>query len=271
MRKIAIIGGTGIADPSNNKTLQPLVIQTPFGPAKCYCGEMAGNQVAFLSRHGLGHVVPPSKVNYRANIWALKSLGVEEIFATTAVGSLNRTMEAGDFVVCDQILDFTKNRINTFYNGEGQLVAHADFTNPYCPRLRKLVQTCLQDLKIKYHAKGCYVCTEGPRFETAAEIKMYALMGGDLVGMTNMPEAILAREAEMCYVNCSLVTNAAAGISDKLLSHEEVLTAMQKMSAKMNELIAAFIKAPEDTASCTCAHTMREFGGFQLNSFSNVK
>ena len=219
MRKIAIIGGTGIYSPETLQCFEEKVIQTPYGAALCNIGTMCGNQVIFITRHGVGHKTAPHKVNYRANIWALKSLGTEEIFATTAVGSLNPDMEPGHFVVCDQVLDFTKSRINTFYDNPERGVAHVDFTNPYCPRLRDKVINCLYKTDIIFHKKGCYVCTEGPRFETAAEIKMFAMLGGDLVGMTNMPESLLAREAEMCYTNCSIVTNMAAGISPTPLSH----------------------------------------------------
>ena len=270
MRKIAIIGGTGIEDPKTSASLKQHIIQTPFGPAQCAVGEIAGNQVVFMARHGTGHAVPPHKVNYRAHIWALKSLGTEEIFATTAVGSLNPAMKPGHFVVCDQVLDFTKSRVNTFYNGQGGLVAHVDFTNPYCSVLRAKAIDCLQSLNLPYHKTGCYVCTEGPRFETAAEIKMYGIVGGDLVGMTNMPESFLAREAEMCYVNCSIVSNMAAGISQNKLSHHEVLTIMAEMGEQMNNLIQAFIHYDKPVGeTCSCAEAMKEFGGFQLEGFNH--
>lgn len=265
MRKIAIIGGTGIYSPEALSGFESKIIQTPYGPALCNIGEMSGNMVVFITRHGVGHKTPPHKVNYRANIWALKSLGVEEIFATTAVGSLNKEMKAGHFVVCDQVLDFTKSRINTFYDTPERGVAHVDFTNPYCPVLREKVINCLKNTNIVFHEHGTYVCTEGPRFETAAEIKMFAQLGGDLVGMTNMPESLLAREAEMCYTNCSIVTNMAAGISPTPLSHSEVVEEMQRSIANMEKLISAFIAydGPVHT-ECGCHNCMAEFGGFKL-------
>lgn len=270
MRKIAIIGGTGIQDPSKTEQLESLTIQTPFGPAYCEKGLQSGNQVIYLARHGKGHSVPPHKINYRANIWALKYLGTEEILATAAVGSANEKMVPGSFVVCDQIIDFTKNRINTFYNGQGHLVAHVDFTNPYCPFLRKKVIKFMQELHMPFFPTGCYVTSEGPRYETSAEVKMLAKLGGDLLGMTGMPETILAREAEMCYVNVSLVTNMGAGISGTPLAHEEVESNMQKYSRQMNELLDLFIKDTEPSpASCSCHHAMKDFGGFQLNAFND--
>ena len=150
-------------------------------------------------------------------------------------------MKAGHFVVCDQAIDFTKSRVNTFYDTPERGVAHVDFTNPYCPRLRAKVIKCLERTDIPFHKTGCYVCTEGPRFETAAEIKMFAMLGGDLVGMTNIPESVLAREAEMCYTNCSIVTNMAAGISPTPLSHSEVVEAMAQSGKNMARLIEALL------------------------------
>ncbi len=265
MRKIAIIGGTGIYSPEALAGFEQRIVQTPYGPALCNIGEMAGNQVIFITRHGVGHKTAPHKVNYRANIWALKSLGTEEIFATTAVGSLNQEMKAGHFVVCDNVLDFTKSRINTFYDTPERGVVHVDFSYPYCPALREKVIKCLEQTDITFHKTGVYVCTEGPRFESAAEIKMFAMLGGDVVGMTNMPESLLAREAEMCYTNCSIVTNMAAGISPTPLSHTEVVEAMGKSIKNMEKLISAFISCNEPAAAvCNCHHALQEFGGFKL-------
>ena len=265
MRKIAIIGGTGIYSPEALQGFEEKVIDTPYGQALCNIGELAGNQVVFITRHGVGHKTAPHKVNYRANIWALKSLGTEEIFATTAVGSLNPEMKAGHFVVCSNVLDFTKSRINTFYDTPERGVVHVDFSYPYCPCVRERVIRCLEKMNITFHKEGVYVATEGPRFESAAEIKAYAMLGGDLVGMTNMPECILAREAEMCYSTCSIVTNMAAGISPTPLSHMEVVEAMGKSINNMNKLIAAFINDNEPVvATCGCHTALKEFGGFKL-------
>ena len=265
MRKIAIIGGTGIYSPEALQGFAEKIIDTPYGQALCNIGEIAGNQVVFITRHGVGHKTAPHKVNYRANIWALKSLGTEEIFATTAVGSLNPEMTAGHFVVCSNVLDFTKSRINTFYDTPERGVVHVDFSYPYCPCVRERVIRCLEKMNITFHKEGVYVATEGPRFESAAEIKAYAMLGGDLVGMTNMPDCILAREAEMCYSTCSIVTNMAAGISPTPLSHMEVVEAMGKSINNMNKLIAAFINDNEPVvATCGCHTALKEFGGFKL-------
>ncbi len=266
MRNIAVIGGTGVYSPEALQGFKELQINTPYGLVVCTNGVIADNRVTFITRHGVGHKTAPHKVNYRANIWALKSLGVEEIFATTAVGSLNQDMKAGHFVVCDQLIDFTKSRINTFYDSPERGVAHVDFSYPYCSVLREKVIACLEKSNINFHKTGTYVCTEGPRFETAAEIKMFKTLGGDLVGMTNAPESVLAREAEMCYVNVSIVTNMAAGISPTPLSHTEVVEAMAQSVSNMNLLIDAYIRKNDNTdlVTCGCATAMKEFGGFKL-------
>lgn len=265
MRKIGIIGGTGIYSPEAMKGFETEVIETPYGKALCSLGTMAGNQVAFITRHGAGHTVAPHMINYRANIWALKSLGTEEVFATSATGSLNPEMTAGHFVVCDQLLDFTKSRVNTFYDNPVRGVAHVDFTHPYCETLRTKVIDILSRTDIPFHKTGCYVCTEGPRFETAAEIKAYEVLGGDVVGMTNAQEAVLAREAEMCYTNVSIVTNMGAGISKTPLSHAEVQEAMARSIRNMEKVITGFISYNKPVQDiCLCRHAMKEFGGFQL-------
>jgi len=265
MRKIAIIGGSGVYNPDALTGFEKQEVQTPYGVACCLMGTISGNQVVFLNRHGAGHSVPPHLVNYRANIWALKKLGVEEILATAAVGSCNLEMQPGDFVVCDQILDFTKTRIGTFFDGKDYPVAHADFSTPYCPTLGKILEKCLQSMDVTYHTSGTMVVTEGPRFETPAEIKMFAKLGGDLVNMTGMPEAILAKEAEMHYAAVAVVTNYAAGISKHPLSHEEVLESMQKQEKQINMLIDKFLKWNDEAEKvCHCETTMADFGGFKI-------
>jgi len=265
MRKIAIIGGSGVYNPEALAGFEKKVIDTPYGQALVNVGMLNGNQVAFITRHGVGHSVPPHKINYRANIWALKSLGTEEILATTAVGSLNPEMTAGHFVVCSDLLDFTKGRINTFFDGERLPVGHADFTHPYCEKVREKIIACLKETDITFHTHGTYVCAEGPRFESAAEVRMYAFLGGDVVGMTNCPESALAREAEMHYSTVSIVTNMGAGISNTPLSHQEVIDEMAKSIKNMELLISNFIAYDKEaTVECTCATTMKEYGGFKL-------
>ena len=171
MINIAIIGGTGVYDPSILKNVYEDKMMTPYGEVTYKAGEYASKKVAFIPRHGSNHSIPPHLINYRANIWAIKKMGVTDIIATTAVGSLNEQMKPGDFVLVDQFLDFTKNRISTFYEGGEKGVVHLDVTEPYCPNLRSLIEVAARELNFSSHNGGVYVCTDGPRFETPAEVK----------------------------------------------------------------------------------------------------
>jgi 5'-methylthioadenosine phosphorylase len=261
---IAIIGGTGVYDPRILANIREDVVATPYGSVKYTVGEYAGRAVAFIPRHGSDHSIPPHLINYRANIWAMKKIGVRNIIATTAVGSISLNMKPGDFVLVDQFIDFTKNRHTTFYEGGDRGVVHVDVTNPYCATLREALVTAGQDTNISIHSRGTYVCTEGPRFETPAEISAYAKLGGDLVGMTNVPEVVLAREAEMCYATVSMVTNYAAGISPIPLTHGEVLDTMRNNTEKIKKLIMAAIERINPEQDCVCRHALAEYGGFKL-------
>lgn len=264
MIKIAIIGGTGVYDPSILENVREAEVNTPYGAVQYKVGEFTGKSIAFIPRHGSKHSIAPHLINYRANIWAMKKIGVENIIATTAVGSLNLAMKPGDFVLVDQFLDFTKSRINTFYEGGERGVVHVDVTSPYCSSLREKLHTAGKHIDINIHTKGTYVCAEGPRFETPAEITMFAKLGGDLVGMTNVPEVVLAREAEMCYATVSMVTNYAAGISSQPLTHSEVVETMQANTDNIKNLIMSAIKLIDPGADCTCRHALAEYGGFKL-------
>lgn len=264
MTKLAIIGGTGVYDPRILENVREEEILTPYGAVRYKVGEYAGQAIAFIPRHGSKHSIPPHLINYRANIWAMKKIGVQAILATTAVGSLNTAMKPGDFVLINQFLDFTKNRVNTFYEGGERGVVHVDVTEPYCPELRRKLEEAAKKIGIAIHTEGTYVCTEGPRFETPAEIAMFAKLGGDVVGMTNVPEVVLAREAEMCYATVSMVTNYAAGISAQPLTHGEVLDTMKANTENIKRLIMETISLIDLDADCTCRHALAEYGGFQL-------
>ena len=261
---LAVIGGTGVYDPAMLTEISDVVVATPYGEVSCQTGLLAGRMVAFIPRHGRHHSIPPHLINYRANIWALKKLGVRKILATTAVGSLNVAMKPGDLVVPDQLLDFTKSRVSTFYEGGARGVVHVDMTMPYCSSLRQTVIDAAAQQNLPVHNGACYVSTEGPRFETAAEIKAYAMLGGDLVGMTGVPEAVLAREAEICYVSVSMVTNFAAGISPTPLTHAEVVDTMKQNAANIRALLHQTIVTAVPAEDCACRHALREFGGFRL-------
>lgn len=264
MTNIAIIGGTGLYDPRMLTNVREEEISTPYGRVAYKAGEFAGREVAFIPRHGSKHSIPPHLINYRANIWAMKKIGVTNIISTTAVGSLNEAMGPGAFVLVDQFLDFTKNRVTTFYEGGERGVVHVDVTEPYCPDLRAILLKAARELNINVHGAGTYLCTEGPRFETPAEIKAFRMLGGDVVGMTNVPEVVLAREAEMCYATVSMVTNFAAGMSKQPLTHGEVLDTMRANTENIKQLVMAAIGAMDPSKDCACRHALAEYGGFKL-------
>ncbi len=247
----AIIGGTGVYDPKIFSSIREEKINTPYGTVKVMIGDYMGNEIAFMARHGDKHQVPPHLVNYRGNIAGLKQLGVKNIFATAAVGSLNMEMKPGNFVFVDQFLDFTKGRASTFVE-DG--VVHVDMTKPYCCRLRDLLTETAANSGLGFNSKGTYVCTEGPRFETAAEIKMFRHFGGDLVGMTSVPEVVLSREAGICYATIAIVTNYAAGISEGKLSHQEVLEMMADSSENVRSLLMNAISSLNNDIACSCCN-----------------
>lgn len=254
---VTIIGGSGVYALDLLKNPETVTIDTPFGKSpEIVIGKLDGLRLAFLPRHGKGHTVPPHLVNYRANIWAIKELGATRVLATTAVGSLNPRMHPGELVLLDQFIDFTKCRPTTFYEGGKNGVVHIDVAQPYCPELRATLIKTARELKIKLHPRGVYCCSEGPRFETAAEIKAVRRLGCDLVGMTNVPECVLAREAEICYSAISVVTNFAAGISKVKLTHAEVAELMADNIGRVKKLMLAAIPKIPAVRGCTCGKAL---------------
>lgn len=258
MPKTAIIGGTGVYDPRILENITEHRLKNRYGDVKYFIGSYQGEEIVFLARHGTDHSVPPHLINYRANVWQLKELGVERVIATAAVGSLNIDMKPGSFVIVDQFFDFTKSRISTFYDGGEMGVVHCDMTHPYCPEIRQALLEAGRRRGFSIHDGGVYVCTEGPRFETAAEVKMYASLGGDLVGMTSVPEAVLARELGICYATVCMVTNYGAGISSERLTHKEVLEAMGLITSNLKTLFMdAITNIPADRG-CDCSKIISE-------------
>lgn len=255
MSKIGIIGGTGVYDPTMFGDVKEVTVKTPYGSINAVEANYQGIEVVFMNRHGAGHSVPPHMINYRANIWGLRDLGVTRILATAAVGSMNINMAPGNFVFPDQYLEFTKARQNTFFDGGDMGVVHTDMTEPYCPETVAALERAAGSLGLRAHKGGIYVCTEGPRFETPAEIKMYRHMGGDLVGMTAFPEIALARELGLCYATIAMVTNYAAGVSETHLTHEEVLETMAANSANIRSLLLATLPLLSVQAQCECGKT----------------
>lgn len=259
---LAVIGGTGVYRADMLENAKDVDVETRYGVVNLLIGDYKGRKIAFLARHGKGHSVPPHLVNYRANIQALKTLGAKRVIATAAVGSLNEEMDPESFVIIDQFLDFTKTRHTTFYDGGTRGVLHIDVTEPYCRETREFIYEKAKKLGLKVHMGGCYVCMEGPRFETPAEVKMLKMVGGDLVGMTNVPEVVLAREAGLCYATITMVTNFAAGISPNALTHAEVVEVMKNISSRISDLIMETIESIPLEKHCSCAKSAEEAGKF---------
>ena len=204
---VGLIGGSGLAQAlAGELTGKAVKVSTPFGDPSgpIIMGEIAGQPVAFLSRHGPGHVFNPSRIPARANIFALKTLGVTHVIASGATGSLQENVKPRDLVICDQVIDKTVARPNTFFDN---FVAHIEFADPFCPTLRRTLIDTAADLDATVHPEGTYVCMEGPQFSTRAESRMHRRWGAHLIGMTCMPEAKLAREAELCYALVAMVTD----------------------------------------------------------------
>lgn len=249
---IGIIGGTGVYENACLEKPEEIAVKTDYGEIRLYRGRYREREIYLLNRHGPGHNLPPHLVNYRANIAALKDLGVDAVIATAAAGSMRRELIPGCRMVIDGIVDFTWGRPSTFYTGGDKGVVHADLTRAYCPRVRRAILRASRKLGEKIIDGGCYICTEGPRFETPAEIKIFAQWGCDVVGMTNMPEVTLAREAGLCYAAIALVTNFAAGISDRPLSHQEVLEEMERGRNSLERLLVETAAEIEPSRSCGC-------------------
>ncbi len=244
--KTAIIGGSGLSTLKNLKNIRREVGRTPYGDpsAPLTIGTISGEEVVFLPRHGLSHQIPPHRVNYRANIWVLKSMGVERIYAVAATGGIDDDLNAGDIVIPGQLIDYTYGREQTFFDGENGDVQHIDFSQPYTENLRKKLIKAAKQAGIKAHKTGVYAATQGPRLETAAEINRIAGDGGTIVGMTGMPEAALAKELEMDYAQISLVVNPAAGRGDdEMISFDDILKNLDHGMDKVREILEALLSA----------------------------
>jgi len=244
--RIGIIGGSGLENAIKGEKVS---VNTPYGEVYVKVGVMANEKVAFIPRHGEKHEIPPHKVNYRGNLWALKTLGVERVIATNAVGGIRDGLNPGDLLIPHDFIDFTKGRTYTYYD---QKAVHIDLTTPYCPELRKLIIDVAEGMNIKVWDSGVYVCTEGPRFETPSEIRMFRLLGADVVGMTGVPEVILARELKMCYATICVITNYAAGMQ-KRISQEEVNEIMKGRMKTVIEIINGVVqRIPVERKNCMC-------------------
>ena len=213
---LAIIGGSGLTKLANLEVTQRKVARTPYGEASgaLTFGRICGREVIFLARHGYGHTIPPHEVNYRANLWALKDAGADSVVSVASVGAIRKDLTPGSLVIPHQMIDYTWGRRSTFFEGPGVPVNHIDFTEPFSAPLRKLLLDAAAGAKEKVFDSGVYAATQGPRLETAAEINRLERDGADMVGMTGMPEAVLAREVSLEYATVAAVANYAAGRGD---------------------------------------------------------
>ncbi|HTS55631.1 MAG TPA: S-methyl-5'-thioinosine phosphorylase [Burkholderiales bacterium] len=242
---LAIIGGTGLTQLSNLAVSRRQVVRTPYGEPSgaLVFGQLAGREVVFLARHGYGHTIPPHMVNYRANVWALHSQGVDEVVSVASVGGIRGDLGPGVIAVPDQVIDYTWGRRSTFHEGEERAVVHIDFTRPYCDRLRTRVMAAATAADETVVNGGIYAATQGPRLETAAEIDRLERDGADMVGMTGMPEAALAREMGLCYAAIAVVANHAAGRgqSREAIRMEDINATLQTALTRVRRIIEKLV------------------------------
>lgn len=253
--EIGVFGGSGFYALLDNA--REVAIETPYGAPsdRIALGEIAGKSVAFLPRHGKDHRYPPHMVNYRANVWAMKSLGVERIVAPTACGSLKKEVEPGHMVVADQVVDRTTGRKDTFY--DGPITTHVSFADPYCPQMRPIAVDALRSIGVTTHATGTIVVIQGPRFSTRAESKWFQDAGWEVINMTQYPECYLARELEMCYVNISLITDYDVGLpGSQPVSHEEVLQVFARNNDRVKAGIAKIVAGLPEKRTCGCGDAL---------------
>lgn len=246
MTVVAIIGGSGLTNLKNLNITRREVMRTPYGEpsSPIVYGELAGREVAFLPRHGGGHTIPPHDVNYRANIWAIRQTGVSKVIAINAVGGISPNyLTPGTLAVPDQIIDYTWGRAHTFFGGDAKKVTHVDFTEPYCEGLRQTLLAGAKSAKLGIIDRGTYAATQGPRFESSAEIRRYERDGCDIVGMTGMPEAGLARELELCYASVAVVVNPAAGKVQGIIELKEIEQYLESGMNKVRTLLEHAIPA----------------------------
>jgi len=256
--KIGIIGGSGLYDMPGLTERSEISVETPFGAPSdpLVIGSLSGKRVAFLARHGRGHRLMPSELNFRANIYAMKLLGVERILSVGAVGSLKEDIAPLDIVLPDQFVDRTRGRISTFF-GTG-LVAHISFADPVCPDLLEQVYRASHKAGIPTKKGGTYVCMEGPAFSTKAESNLYRSWGMDVIGMTNLQEAKLAREAEICYVTIALVTDYDCWhASEESVTADMIIANLQKNCQAAQAIIMQAVQDLQGTRNCQCGEALK--------------
>jgi 5'-methylthioadenosine phosphorylase len=255
--EIGIFGGTGIYDSGLLKESKEVTVDTPFGKPSdsITVGIFKGKKIAFMPRHGKKHTIPPHMINYRANIWAFKELGVKRIIAPSAVGSLKEELAPGQFVLPSQFLDFTKSRKGSF-SEEGRVI-HISVAEPFCPELQAVILRSAKTQNIPVHRDATYVCIEGPRFSTKAESRFYRSTGADIIGMTLVPECQLAREAQICYASISTVTDYDVW-AEKPVTAKGVMETLAKNVENTRRLLTAIPDEIPEARSCSCAKALEE-------------
>ena len=252
---IGVFGGSGFYSLIENA--REVAIETPYGAPsdRLALGEIAGKRVAFLPRHGKDHRLPPHTINYRANLYAMKTLGVTRIIAPTACGSLKTEVKPGSMVVADQVVDRTNGRRDTFY--DGPITTHVSFADPYCPTLRPIAVEALKAMGVETHERGTIVVIQGPRFSTRAESRWFQSQGWEVINMTQYPECYLARELEMCYVNISLITDYDVGLEGMSpVSHHDVIEVFNKNNARVRTAISKIVERIDLGSACACHHAL---------------
>jgi len=255
--EVGIIGGTGIQEMPDLVDVERVEVHTPFGaPSAAYrVGTLEGRRVAFLNRHGEGHTLLPSDLNFRANIFGLKSLGVRRIFSASAVGSMKETIHPLDVVIPDQFFDRTRHRVDTFF-GDGVAV-HVGFADPLCPELRGALAGAARETEVRAHEGGTYLCMEGPQFSTRAESEVYRSWGVDVIGMTNLTEARLAREAEICYATLALVTDYDCWkVDDEPVTVEGVVENLRRNAETARRMVRKALERMPSERSCPCGDAL---------------
>lgn len=247
MAELAIIGGTGLTSINDLEITRREMMTTPYGEPSgpLVYGELYGHEVMFLPRHGSGHTIPPHKVNYRANIWALKEAGANSVIAVNAVGAIRNDMKPATLAIPDQIIDYTWSRTNTFFEEGLTQVVHIDFTQPYCEKMRQQLIASASEIELSAIDKATYAAMQGPRLETAAEINRLERDGCDIVGMTGMPETALARELELCYACIAVVANMAAGRGEGEITMDEIERNLSSGMESVKKLIRQTISMLE--------------------------
>mgnify|MGYP001558806000 FL=1 len=256
---IGIIGGSGLYNIEGLRKITERSVRTPFGvPSdKVVLGELDGIRIAFLSRHGRGHRINPSGINYRANIYALKSLGVRRVISVSAVGSMKESIKPGDVVLPDQFIDLTKQRASTFF--EGGIVAHVAFGEPICAPLAADLLAAARSVGAPVHRGGVYLCVEGPQFSTKGESRLYRQWGVDVIGMTNMPEAKLAREAELCYATVALVTDYDCWHeTEEAVTVDAILAVLGQNVALAKRMLRQVVPSAAGAADCACHRALQD-------------